>query len=111
MTCAALGGMDDPNGCSGERSCSTTGHCLHIDQQMPVLNRSQRFVQGEPGRDAKFRQVVTFAEPGTLEEVRVLSACGGACQRSGQSGRCSHQATIVVVAAHGRGAHYRPAAV
>ena len=44
---------------------------------MTVFDRSNRFTGEDVGRDARYRQVVTFSESGRLVEVRALASCTG----------------------------------
>lgn len=71
--CTALIGRDDPNGCQIEHTCSASGHCLAIDQAMNSFNARNRLMPIEPS--SKYAQLITFGEPGTLEELRALFYC------------------------------------
>jgi hypothetical protein len=74
--CAPTHDTDDSDTCTGERTCSSQGACLRIDQQTSKLFDSWFGLGRALGSRLRAAQSWTVGASGQLVEVRLALACG-----------------------------------
>lgn len=69
--CEPVTGRDDADSCGDTRSCSSKGECLYVREAQTELGKTIEWAE----LTQAYAQIVTFAEPTTIQEIRLEVSC------------------------------------